>query len=253
MSLYGALAYNYEKVAAGTAEILSGNRMISDRLGLPSEDIRLALLSFENYLLANRNTEKPVLHISLSPAPEDRLTDGRLAELAERYMQKMGYGNQPYITYKHADTHNTHIHIVSVCVNEQGKKISDAYEYRRSMTACRELEVDFGLRNGADAERRNPKAELRKVDASLGDVRHQIGNTLKPYWKATVSKPSGNTMRCFPRSTSRRNRSGENTTVHHIPVLSIRSRMIPARLSAHRSRVPDLGNASEMNSWKSGC
>ena len=86
MSLYGALAYNYEKVAAGTAEILSGNRMISDRLGLPSEDMRLALLSFENYLLANRNTEKPVLHISLSPAPEDRLTDGRLAELAERYM-----------------------------------------------------------------------------------------------------------------------------------------------------------------------
>ena len=179
MSLYGALAYNYDKVAAGTAEILSGSRMISDRLGLPSGDIRMALLSFENYLLANRNTEKPVLHISLSPAPEDRLTDGRLAELAERYMRKMGYGNQPYITYKHADTHNTHIHIVSVCVDEQGKKISDAYEHRRSMTACRELEADFGLRNGADVERRNPKAELRKVDASLGDVRHQVGNTLK--------------------------------------------------------------------------
>ena len=179
MSLYGALAYNYEKVAAGTAEILSGSRMISDRLGLPSKDIRLALLSFENYLLANRNTEKPVLHISLSPALEDRLTDERLAELAERYMQKMGYGNQPYITYKHADTHNTHIHIVSVCVDEQGKKISDAYEHRRSMTACRELEADFGLRNGVDMEKRNPKAELRKVDASLGDVRHQVGNTLK--------------------------------------------------------------------------
>ena len=179
MSLYGALAYNYEKVAAGTAEILSGSRMISDRLGLPSKDIRLALLSFENYLLANRNTEKPVLHISLSPAPKDRLTDERLAELAERYMQKMGYGNQPYITYKHADTHNTHIHIVSVCVDEQGKKISDAYEHRRSMTACRELEADFGLRNGVDMEKRNPKAELRKVDASLGDVRHQVGNTLK--------------------------------------------------------------------------
>lgn len=94
-------------------------------------------------------------------------------------MQKMGYGNQPYITYKHTDTHNTHIHIVSVCVDEQGKKISDVYEHRRSMSACRELEVDFGLRNGADAEKRNPKAELRKVDASLGDVRHQVGNTLK--------------------------------------------------------------------------
>ena len=138
-SLYGALAYNHNKVATGAAGILSGNRMISDRLGLPSEDMRLALLSFENYLLANRNTEKPVLHISLSPAPEDRLTDDQLAELAGRYMRKMGYGDQPYIVYKHADTHNAHIHIVSVCVDEQGKKISDSYEHRRSMTACREL------------------------------------------------------------------------------------------------------------------
>lgn len=179
MSLYGALAYNYDKVAAGTAEILSGSRMISDRLGLPSEDIRLALLSFENYLLANRNTEKPVLHIALSPAPEDRLTDTQLEELAARYMERMGYGNQPYIVYKHGDTHNTHIHIVSVCVDENGRKINDSYEHRRSMTACRELETDFRLRNGADMEERNLRAELKKVDVSVGDVRHQIGNTLK--------------------------------------------------------------------------
>lgn len=121
-SLYGALNYNHEKVERGTAEILSGNRMISDRLGLPSEDMRLALLSFENYLLANRNTEKPVLHIALSPAPEDKLDDKQLAELAQMYMQKMGYGKQPYITYKHGDTYNTHIHIVSVCVDEEGRK-----------------------------------------------------------------------------------------------------------------------------------
>lgn len=178
-SLYGALIYNHEKVEKGMAEILSGNRMISDRLGLPSEDMRLALLSFENYLLANRNTEKPVLHIALSPAPEDKLTDEQLAELAEKYMEKMGYGNQPYIVYKHGDTHNPHIHIVSVCVDELGNKIKDSYEWRRSMTACRELEIDFGLRNSVDMEERNLKGELKKVDASTGDVRHQIGNTLK--------------------------------------------------------------------------
>lgn len=178
-SLYGALAYNHEKVENRNAEILSGNRMISDRLGLPSEDMRLALLSFENYLLANRNTEKPVLHIALSPAPEDKLTDEQLAELAEKYMEKMGYGNQPYIVYKHGDTHNPHIHIVSVCVDELGNKIKDSYEWRRSMTACRELEIDFGLRNSVDMEERNLKGELKKVDASTGDVRHQIGNTLK--------------------------------------------------------------------------
>ena len=68
---------------------------------------------------------------------------------------------------------------VSRTIADEGRKINDSYEHRRSMTACRELEQEFGLRNSADAERRNPKAELKKVDASQGDIRHQIGNTLK--------------------------------------------------------------------------
>ena len=127
-SLYGALHYNHEKVEKGTAEILSGNRMISDRPGRPGEDMRLALLSFENYLLANRNTEKPVLHISLSPAPEDKLDDGQLAELAQMYMQKMGYGDQPYIVFKHKDISREHLHLVSLRVDENGHKLSHDFE-----------------------------------------------------------------------------------------------------------------------------
>ena len=177
-SFYGALAYNYNKVEKGVAKILSGNRIISDRLGQPSTDIRLALLSFDDHLSANRNTKKPVLHIAISPAPEDRLTDGQLEGLAARYMEMMGYGGQPYIAFKHGDSHNTHIHIVSVCVDGEGRKISDRYEYRRSMTACRELERMFCLRNGAELYD-SPKAELRKVDVTASDMRHQVANTLK--------------------------------------------------------------------------
>ena len=177
-SLYGALVYNYNKVERGVAEILSGNRIISDRLGQPSADIRLALLSFDDYLSANRNTKKPVLHIAISPAPEDKLTDGQLEELAARYMEMMGYGGQPYIAFKHGDSHNTHIHIVSVCVDGEGRKISDRYEHRRSMAACRDIERTFGLRNGAELHD-SPKTELKKVNVSEGDVRHQVANTLK--------------------------------------------------------------------------
>lgn len=177
-SLYGALLYNYGKVGKGTAEILSGNRIISNRIGGPSEDMRLTLLSFENYLLANRRTEKPVMHVSLSPSPEDCLSDEQLSELADKYMERMGYGDQPYIVYKHSDTHNVHLHIVSVCVDENGRRLDGSYEWRRSEAACRGLEQEFGLRN-AKAETRNPKAELKKVDASKGDVCHQVGNTLK--------------------------------------------------------------------------
>lgn len=87
---------------------------------------------------------------------------------------------------------------MSVCIDDEGRKINDSYEHRRSMTACRELEHEFGLRNSADTERRNPKAELKKVDVSQGNIRHQIGNTLKAVLEATVSRLSESIPHCFP-------------------------------------------------------
>ena len=68
-------------------------------------------------------TEKPVIHISLNPHPDDRLTDGELTQIAHEYMQRMGYGDQPYIIVKHEDIDRHHLHIVSVRVDEQGKRI----------------------------------------------------------------------------------------------------------------------------------
>ena len=144
VSLYGAVIYNQRKVDEATARIIAGNRMITDLTGNPHNVMQQTLWAFESYLAANRNTEKPVLHISLNPSVDDRLTDGQFAELAREYMQKMGYGDQPYIVYLHEDIDRRHVHIVSTCVKENGEKISDAYEWNRSMKACRELENRFG-------------------------------------------------------------------------------------------------------------
>lgn len=178
-SLYGALTYNHEKVSAGTAQIISGNRIITDTLGVPGNDLHLAMLSFENYLLANRQTEKPILHISLNPSEKDNLNNEQLAALAKEYMEKMNYGDQPYIVYLHEDTGRRHIHIVSTCVDGEGRKISDSYEWRRSMNACRELEEKFSLEKIADKQKELSDIYLKKVDFSSGDLKHQVGNTLK--------------------------------------------------------------------------
>lgn len=62
VSLYGAITYNQQKVNDATARIISGNRMITDTTGNPERVVQQTLWAFENYLLANRNTEKPVLH-----------------------------------------------------------------------------------------------------------------------------------------------------------------------------------------------
>lgn len=183
-SLYGAVIYNQRKVDESTARIIYGNRMITDVTGHPDRIMQQTLMAFENYLLANRNTEKPVLHISLNPTPEDSLSDSLFAQLAADYMRKMGYGDQPYIVYLHEDTGRRHVHIVSTCVNERGEKIDDAYEWKRSMKACRELERKFGLKQVEDKRKELTEPCLKKADYSRGDVKHQMANILKGVFSA---------------------------------------------------------------------
>ena len=183
-SLYGAIIYNQQKVNEDTARIIAGNRMITDSLYDPDRIVRQTMFAFESYLAANCNTEKPILHISLNPTLDDNLTDSQFADLARAYMQKMGYGNQPYIVYLHEDIDRRHIHIVSTCVNENGEKIDDAYEWNRSMKACRELENRFGLKPVADKRNELLEPYLKKADYRAGDVKRQVGNILKSVFTA---------------------------------------------------------------------
>ncbi len=178
-SLFGALAYNHNKVGEGTARIISSNRVMGDIENNPENAMQKMMLAFEPYLAANRRTEKPIVHISLNPAPEDRLTDEQFASLAADYMEKMGYGDQPYVVFMHEDTGRRHIHIVTTCVDENGRRIFRDYEKRKSMEACRELEQKYGLVNAADARLRLTEPYLKKVDYRQGDLKHQISNTLK--------------------------------------------------------------------------
>lgn len=179
VSLYGALAYNWQKVDENTARIISGNGMVTDSDGNPDISMQNAIFGFRNYLLANKNTDKPILHISLNPSLDDNLSEKQFAILADEYMRQMGYGSQPYIVFLHEDIERRHIHIVSTCVNARGEKIDDSYEWNRSMRTCRELERKFGLQQVADKRRELLEPYLKKADYREGDVKRQIGNILK--------------------------------------------------------------------------
>jgi hypothetical protein len=176
-NLYGALAYNQLKVEKENGQILFANKIIET----PSGHYSVAQLaqSFEPYLIANRNTEKHTLHISLNPDPNNKVSDDKFREMAEEYMQEMGYGQQPFVVFKHTDTSRAHIHIVSVCVDEQGKKISDKFEKMRSMNVCRELERKYGLLSATEKEHRHNDKIFRPVDYMAGDVKSQVASVVR--------------------------------------------------------------------------
>jgi len=175
--LYGVLAYNQTKVDEGLAKVIFTNRMIEPKNG--EYDIAICMRSFEPYLLANQRTEKPVLHISINPDPKDKLSEEQLSEIAQTYMAKMGYGDQPFIVFKHEDIDRHHIHIVSLRVDENGKKINHNFEYKRSMDICRALELQYGL-VPADQKQRQESAPLKAVDYEKGDVKRQVANVIRP-------------------------------------------------------------------------
>ena len=175
-SLYGALAYNGEKVNEGQGRLLLTHKIFDDGTG--TFDIRRAAEDFTRYLPEQVRTSKPVVHISLNPHPDDRLTDTELTAIAEEYLARLGYGNQPYAVFKHEDIDRHHLHIVTLCVDEQGKKIGDSFIRRRSKNITRTLEQQYGLHT-AERKRQTQAEPLRTVDAAAGDVKRQIGNVLK--------------------------------------------------------------------------
>lgn len=176
-SLFGALSYNQLKVEGEQATILYGNRIIeptTDEYSVP-----LLTRSFEPYLTANRKTESPVIHISLNPAPKDNVSDEQFRQVAQLYMEKLGYGNQPYVVFLHKDIDRRHIHIVSVRVDENGKMLPDNFEHARSMKICRELEKQFKL-TPADKKQQMEDLPLKPVRYEEGELKQQLANIIRP-------------------------------------------------------------------------
>jgi len=175
-SLYGALAYNGEKINKEEGKLLATNKIFDDCSGKTS--IANALRDFQRYLSPHIRTEKPVVHISLNPHPDDVLTDMEMENIAREYLERMGYGNQSYMVYKHEDIDRHHMHIVTIRVDENGKCLDSRYNYHKSKAITRDLEMKYNL-NKADRKQRRFDNPLRKVDASQGNVKKQVANTVK--------------------------------------------------------------------------
>lgn len=124
-------------------------------------------------------TEKPVIHISLNPDPRDVLSDEVLADIADKYMEGMGWGSQPYIVYKHTDIDRTHIHIVSVQVDSSGRKINDSRRNERSVALTEQIEREYGLRP-AKGRKKTELWQLDPVDYTKGNLKKQIASVVKP-------------------------------------------------------------------------
>ena len=179
-NLGGALGYNFKKMQHNEAVVLCVNELRKGFDGTFQMDKVLA--DMQKAIPEQCRTKKTVFHCSLNPHPDEKLSDEQLTQIAKEYMEALGYGNQPYIVFKHNDIAREHIHIVSLRVDSKGRKINDKYEGRRSKKITDALEKKYNLIPSSKVSEK-PTTETPKIDATQGNVKEQVSNTVRSVLK----------------------------------------------------------------------
>ncbi|MFH7014667.1 relaxase/mobilization nuclease domain-containing protein [Flavobacterium sp. FlaQc-47] len=142
-SIRSILNYNENKVEIGKAECISA-------VNYPLELEKLSFTSKLNRFLKlaelNTNAKRNTLHISLNFDPSENHSKEKLAEITDTYMEKLGFGRQPYLVYQHFDAGHPHCHIVTNNIQRDGKRIDlHLLGVKKSEPARKEIEKIFGL------------------------------------------------------------------------------------------------------------
>lgn len=175
-NLGGVLGYNFKKVEKGEASILHAAELYQNKEGrYTMEDV---LVDMEALIPKKCRTKKTVFHCSLNPHPDEKLSDETLMQIAREYMEALGYGNQPYIVFKHNDIVREHIHIVSLRVDSEGRKLNDRFEKRRSKQITDALERKYNLIPSSKVSGK-VETETPKVDIGKGNIREQVASVLR--------------------------------------------------------------------------
>ena len=137
---FPAVSYNTNKIDRNKGELMkvSGFGALQVLQQLRPEDYKIHL---RMVAAGNKHVQRPQFHAVLS-AKGKEYDKAQLSDIAEKWLEAMGFGKQPYLIIYHKDTNNNHVHMVSARVDHNGKKISDRFEKLR---AVQELNRIMGI------------------------------------------------------------------------------------------------------------
>lgn len=181
-SLQRALNYNEQKCQKGKAVCIhaEGYLLSPKKMNFHDKLERLHDLQLRN----ERSKKSNTLHISLNFDPSEKLSQEKLIQIAQSYMDKISFGNQPYLVYEHHDAAHPHLHIVTTSIQTDGKRI-DTYNMGRNQSekARKEIELNFKLIQAGDkkqAQLTNTRPfDLQKVQYGKSETIRSITNVLE--------------------------------------------------------------------------
>lgn len=180
-SMHRIFNYNENKVKEGVAECIGAVNYPLDA-GEMNGKMKL------NFLLKriglNENIKRNSVHISLNFDPsETGMPKEKLMDFAKVYMDKLGFGKQPFLVYQHHDAGHPHLHLVTTNIQVDGSTINLHHlGIRKSEPARQEIEKMFGLVQANSQQKKEvfllKPVDVRKVQYGRTDTRRAITNVL---------------------------------------------------------------------------
>lgn len=163
-SLARIFNYNESKVKSGVAKCI-----LASNYPMDAQDLTVIhkLNRLLNQAKLNENLKNNSMHISLNFAKDELLDEDKLVAIAEEYMKAIGFGDQPFLVYKHDDASHPHIHIVSTIVRSDGSRI-DIHNIGRNKSEPARIAIEKKY-NLVEASRQNKKENPIKPIDIIGD------------------------------------------------------------------------------------
>ncbi|WP_353196736.1 relaxase/mobilization nuclease domain-containing protein [Parapedobacter defluvii] len=178
-SIRGIFHYNENKVKEGKAVCLKAVNYPLDAADMTSE---MKLDRLKKQIELNPRVKVNAVHISLNFDPSERLSESTLKEIAGQYMERIGFGEQPYLLYQHHDAAHPHVHVVSTNIRSNGSRISlHNLGKVQSESARKALEAEYHLVRAEDQKRKIfqiKPVDIRTIQYGKTDTKRAIGNVL---------------------------------------------------------------------------
>ncbi len=176
----GILNYNENKIMEGVANCIHENLFGQE---VEKLSFTAKLKGFENFMNQNRRATTKAVHISLNFHASEKLSQDTLTGIASTYMDKIGFGTQPYLVYQHFDAAHPHIHIVTTNIKRDGKRI-ELYNIGKNQSekARKEIEEDFKLVKASGRKQEvMEKAAIDpdKIEYGKAETKRSISNAVR--------------------------------------------------------------------------
>lgn len=175
----GVLDYNENKVEKGVAWPIECVGMNND----PYSIYRTFEILESNPAISIR-AKNFVFHMTVNPGPDDAIDEEGVKRYVADVMERLGYGGQPYVVYRHNDIDREHYHVVSSRVDASGRFVTDSFERLKLQAIQRELAPVYGFTVGLqdidESRELPPPARLTPgVDNVLARIRSNVEEALR--------------------------------------------------------------------------